>query len=182
MPTGRENTITQMRELVAQNYNHPSIVVWGLSNEIGIGGSDEDLLENHRILNDMCHEMDKTRLTTIAAVSMCKMPHPIKGVSENPPLKERDCRGFLLTETAHAMLDSTNSFNLEYLLTAYQNFPNKETFFLKNGFFNKLAGGTGLKNAMVAGKSAEEIRASWQPALEQFKAIRAQYLLYQDFE
>ena len=76
MPTGRENTITQMRELVAQNYNHPSIVVWGLSNEIGIGGSDEDLLENHRILNDMCHEMDKTRLTTIAAVSMCKMTDP----------------------------------------------------------------------------------------------------------
>ena len=76
MPTGRENTITQMRELVAQNYNHPSIVVWGLSNEIGIGGSDDDLLENHRILNDMCHEMDKTRLTTIAAVSMCKIDDP----------------------------------------------------------------------------------------------------------
>ncbi len=76
MPTGRENTISQMKELITQNYNHPSIVVWGLSNEIGIGGSDEDLLENHRILNDMCHEMDKTRLTTIAAVSMCKMDDP----------------------------------------------------------------------------------------------------------
>ncbi len=76
MPTGRENTISQMKELVTQNYNHPSIVVWGLSNEIGIGGSNEDLLENHRILNDMCHEMDKTRLTTIAAVSMCKIDDP----------------------------------------------------------------------------------------------------------
>ena len=76
MPTGRENTISQMTELVAQNYNHPSIVVWGLSNEISIGGSSEDLLENHRILNDLCHEMDKTRLTTIAAVSMCKLDDP----------------------------------------------------------------------------------------------------------
>ncbi len=76
MPTGRKNTISQMKELIVQNYNHPSIVVWGLSNEIGIGGSDEDLLENHRILNDMCHEMDKTRLTTIAAVSMCKIDDP----------------------------------------------------------------------------------------------------------
>ncbi len=76
MPTGRENTISQMKELISQNYNHPSIVVWGLSNEIGIGGSDEDLLENHRILNDLCHEMDKTRLTTIAAVSMCKIDDP----------------------------------------------------------------------------------------------------------
>ncbi|MBQ9162617.1 MAG: glycoside hydrolase family 2 protein [Clostridia bacterium] len=76
LPGGRENTVSQMKELVAQNYNHPSIVVWGLSNEISIGGSDDDLLENHRILNDLCHEMDKTRLTTIAAVSMCKMDDP----------------------------------------------------------------------------------------------------------
>ena len=76
MPTGRENTVSQMKELVIQNYNHPSIVVWGLSNEISIGGSDEDLMENHRILNDLCHELDKTRLTTIAAVSMCKMEDP----------------------------------------------------------------------------------------------------------
>ncbi len=76
MPTGRENTVSQMTELVSQNYNHPSIVVWGLSNEISIGGSGEDLLENHRILNDLVHKMDKTRLTTIAAVSMCKMDDP----------------------------------------------------------------------------------------------------------
>ncbi|MBR5192207.1 MAG: glycoside hydrolase family 2 protein [Clostridia bacterium] len=76
MPTGRENTISQMKELIVQNYNHPSIVVWGLSNEISIAGSSEDLLENHNILNDLCHEMDKTRKTTIAAVSMCKMTDP----------------------------------------------------------------------------------------------------------
>ncbi len=76
MPGGRENTISQMKELIAQNYNHPSIIVWGLSNEISIGGSDDDLLENHRILNDLAHEMDSTRLTTIAAVSMCKMDDP----------------------------------------------------------------------------------------------------------
>ena len=76
MPNGRENTVSQMKELISQNYNHPSIVVWGLSNEISIGGSDEDLLENHRILNDLVHDMDKTRLTTIAAVSMCKMDDP----------------------------------------------------------------------------------------------------------
>jgi len=76
MPGGRENTISQMKELITQNYNHASICVWGLSNEISIGGSTEDLLENHRILNDLVHEMDKTRLTTIAAVSMCKMDDP----------------------------------------------------------------------------------------------------------
>ncbi len=77
MPTGRENTISQMKELVVQNYNHPSIVVWGLSNEITMDGSStDDLLENHRILNDMVHDMDKTRKTTIAVVSMCPMDDP----------------------------------------------------------------------------------------------------------
>ena len=76
MPTGRENTVSQMKELIVQNYNHPSIVVWGLSNEISMNGSDEDLVENHVILNDLCHEMDKTRLTTIAVVSMCSMDDP----------------------------------------------------------------------------------------------------------
>ncbi len=65
-----------MKELILQNYNHPSIVVWGLSNEISMAGSDEDLLENHKILNDMIHEMDKTRKTTIAVVSMCDIHDP----------------------------------------------------------------------------------------------------------
>ena len=77
MPGGRENTVSQMKELVVQNYNHPSIVVWGLSNEITMAGkSSDDLLENHRILNDMVHEMDSTRLTTIAVVSMCSIDDP----------------------------------------------------------------------------------------------------------
>ena len=82
MPTARENTISQMKELVTQNYNHASIVVWGLSNEISIAGSTPDLLENHRILNDMVHEMDKTRLTTIAAVSMAKIDDPYIHISD----------------------------------------------------------------------------------------------------
>ncbi len=77
MPGGRENTISQMTELIVQNYNHPSIVVWGLSNEITMAGAkDPDLLENHHILNDMVHKMDKTRLTTMAAVSMCSIDEP----------------------------------------------------------------------------------------------------------
>ena len=76
MPSGRENTISQMKELVTQNYNHPCIVVWGLSNEITMNGSDEDLIENHKLLNDLVHEMDKTRLTTMACVSMCDMNDP----------------------------------------------------------------------------------------------------------
>jgi len=73
MTDGRENTISQMKELIVQNYNHPSIVVWGLSNEITMSGEDEDLLENHRILNKLCHDWDETRKTVVACVSMCSM-------------------------------------------------------------------------------------------------------------
>ena len=74
MPNGRENTISQMRELITQNYNHPCIVVWGLSNEITMNGEgDPDLIENHKILNDLCHKLDPTRLTTVAVVSACSM-------------------------------------------------------------------------------------------------------------
>ncbi len=74
MPGGRENTISQMKELIIQNYNHPSIVVWGISNEITLGGQDDsDLIGNHRILNTLIHDMDKTRLTTMAVLSMCPM-------------------------------------------------------------------------------------------------------------
>ncbi len=83
MPTARENTISQMKELITQNYNHPCIVVWGLSNEISMkGDKDPDLLENHHILNDMVHEMDKTRLTTIASVSPCSIDSPYIHISD----------------------------------------------------------------------------------------------------
>jgi len=69
---GRENTIQQMKELIVQNYNHPSIVVWGLSNEITMKSADDpDLIDNHRELNELCHAMDPTRKTVVAAVSMC---------------------------------------------------------------------------------------------------------------
>ena len=79
LPKGRENTIQQMKELIIQNYNHPSIVVWGLSNEINaVEGTPDDLdiQDNHKVLNDLVHEMDKTRLTTMACVSTCSPDHP----------------------------------------------------------------------------------------------------------
>ena len=72
MPNGRDNTISQMKELIVQNYNHPSIVTWGLSNEITISTKDKaDMLDNHRVLNDLCHSMDASRPTTLACYAMC---------------------------------------------------------------------------------------------------------------
>ena len=78
MPNGRENTLSQMRELITQCYNHPCIAVWGLSNEITAASPvNEDLLENHRELNDLCHRMDPTRLTTMADVFMLEIDSPM---------------------------------------------------------------------------------------------------------
>lgn len=77
MPLGRENTITQMTELVKQNWNHASIVCWGISNEITIGGESEDLLGNHRALNALCHALDPSRPTAMACLSMLETDSPL---------------------------------------------------------------------------------------------------------
>ena len=67
------NTISQMTELVAQNYNHPAICFWGISNEILIGEDREDLRQNLRDLHELAKSMDPSRLTTMAQVSMTPM-------------------------------------------------------------------------------------------------------------
>ena len=67
------NTISQMTELVAQNYNHPAIMFWGISNEILIGADREDLRQNLRDLHELAKSMDPSRLTTMAQVSMTPM-------------------------------------------------------------------------------------------------------------
>ncbi len=72
MEAGRENTVSQMKELIVQNYNHPSICVWGISNEITISTKNKkDMLDNHRMLNDLVHRLDPTRLTTLACYAVC---------------------------------------------------------------------------------------------------------------
>lgn len=83
MPDGRENTKTQMTELVCQNYNHPCIVTWGLSNEITMNGdSDPTLIENHKMLNDLVHSLDKTRPTTMAVLTMCSPDKELVHISD----------------------------------------------------------------------------------------------------
>ena len=83
MPNGRANTISQMQELIEQNYNHACIVCWGVSNEITISTKDKrDMLDNHRVLNDLCHEMDDTRLTTLACYAMCGPFNPVAHITD----------------------------------------------------------------------------------------------------
>ena len=88
MPTGRENTISQMKELITQNYNHPSIICWAISNEISLQGVTDDLVENHKILNDIIHEMDPTRVSAMANLFMLD--------TNSPLVKLPDIRGYNL--------------------------------------------------------------------------------------
>lgn len=74
---GRENAISQMKELITQNYNHASIFCWGLSNEITIAGENEATMSLHVELNDLCHAMDTVRPTTIANVTMLEPSAPL---------------------------------------------------------------------------------------------------------
>ena len=83
MPNGRENTVSQMQELIVQNYNHPCIVTWGLSNEITISTKKtRDMLDNHRMLNDLVHEMDPTRPTVLACYAVCGPFNKVAHISD----------------------------------------------------------------------------------------------------
>lgn len=82
MPAGRENTVSQMKELIVQNYNHPSVICWALSNEISVAGVTEDLLENHRILNDLAHRMDPSRCTAMADAFMLETDSPLNEIPD----------------------------------------------------------------------------------------------------
>ena len=123
MANGRENTLSQMRELITQCYNHPSIAVWGLSNEITAASAvNDDLLENHRLLNELCHRMDQTRLTTMADVFMLEIDSPIL---EIPDINSYNLYfGWYLGE-----LSQTDEFFDEY----HEKYPNRVIGFSEYG-------------------------------------------------
>ena len=81
-PAAHDNCVQQMTELIVQNYNHPSICFWGISNEILIGGISDKLVENHHALNKLVKELDPTRLTTIAHVSMTPTDGPMHKITD----------------------------------------------------------------------------------------------------
>ncbi len=81
-PNAHEVAKNMLRELIIQNYNHPSICFWGISNEILIGGEREGVVENHRELNELAKSLDPTRLTTMAHVSFTEGDHPIHGITD----------------------------------------------------------------------------------------------------
>lgn len=107
-------------------------------------------------------------------------PRPMPG-AKYPKLDGELCYGEDLTTIP---LDSIihEGLNLKYFLKAYKEFPDKDAFFLKTNFFEKLAGGDALRSQIISGKTEEEIKATWEEGLLEYKEIRRRYLLYPDFE
>ncbi|HMJ45800.1 MAG TPA: DUF1343 domain-containing protein [Ferruginibacter sp.] len=110
------------------------------------------------------------------------MPKPNAG-AKNSKCFFQQCYGWNLSGNDEEVLKKVNGrVQLKYLLDAYSLFPGKDTFFLKNNFFNKLAGNDILMQQVKSGVPENEIRKSWEPGLASFKIIRKKYLLYKDFE
>lgn len=99
----------------------------------------------------------------------------------NPPWKDKMCFGLDLRSVDLVDLRKTKKIQLKYLFDAFQKFPNKDSFFLKNLFFDKLAGTKNLRLNLIAGLTESEIRKSWQPGIKNFMNKRKKYLLYKDF-
>lgn len=108
-------------------------------------------------------------------------PRSMPGAT-NPKLKDQLCYGWDVSGSPEEVLKKTGAkIQLKYIIEAYKLFPNKDSFFRSNSSFNRLAGNNVLMNQIKNGTSEEEIRKSWQPALNEFKQRRKKYLLYEDF-
>jgi uncharacterized protein YbbC (DUF1343 family) len=108
------------------------------------------------------------------------VPRSVEG-AKNPPLLNRTCYGYDLSRI-NVLKETGDRLCLKWLIHAYQLYPDKENFFMgAANFFNKLAGNDLLKQQLIEGKTEEEIRRSWEPALGDFLKTRKKYLLYPDF-
>jgi len=103
-------------------------------------------------------------------------PVSTPGMSEDPPQKNKDCYGINLQDYDTNKIHFNGTINLTWLIELYKAFPDKEHFF--NAYFTKLAGTEQLRKQIEAGKTEQQIRASWEPALSSYKAMRKKYLLY----
>jgi len=108
------------------------------------------------------------------------IPVEKRGASLNPPYKGKPVYGIELRDYSVNYFLDRREIILDWLIYSYNNYPEKDKFF--NNFFNLLAGTSVLRQQIENGLTPSEIRATWQPALEQFKLLRKKYLLYPDFE
>lgn len=103
-------------------------------------------------------------------------PKPNFG-AKNPFLNGKLCYGENLSEYP----ENLTRLNLEWLIKAYKSYQNpSQNFFLKNLFFDRLAGSDTLRKQIIEGKTEAEIRKSWEKELQNFEKIRSKYIIYED--
>ena len=110
-------------------------------------------------------------------------PVSIKGMAETPLHMNKECFGLDLRKVDIAELKKKNRIQIEWLIELYNKFPAKEQFFDRSqsnqiGDINKLIGNDVFRKQVAEGKSVEEIYASWEPGLSEYKTMRKKYLLY----
>lgn len=96
----------------------------------------------------------------------------------NPKHLGKSCNGYDLRNLANKPDKKLARVNLSWVLEAYQDIEESDFF---NAYFEKLAGNSNLRQQIIEGETEENIRASWQSRLEQFRKIRSKYLIYPDF-
>lgn len=106
-------------------------------------------------------------------------PQPLPGAKQ-PPQEGFECRGFDLSILSPDSLHQAARIDLNYIIDFYHQFPDTDAFFLRNRYFDRLAGGPALREQIAAGLPADSIRATWQEGLNAFKAQRKPYLLYKE--
>ncbi len=103
-------------------------------------------------------------------------PVSMDGMSKNPPLENQLCYGIDFRKMNIEHIRKEKQLDIQLLMDIYRQFPDKEHFF--TSFFNKLAGNQLLMQQIKDGASEADIRASWQPALDDYQTKRKKYLLY----
>lgn len=103
-------------------------------------------------------------------------PRSVPG-AKNPPLLNKKCFGVDLRNVPHEEIRE-KGFDLSYIIDAYHNLNIGEKFF--TSFFEKLVGVDYIREEIMAGKSADAIKAKWADDVEQFKQQRVPYLLYEE--
>jgi uncharacterized protein YbbC (DUF1343 family) len=102
-------------------------------------------------------------------------PKPIEGVTVNPPHKNTECNGILLSGYVDE-IKASKKINLSLLINMYNDLNIGEKFF--NNYFDKLAGTDVLRKQIIDGKTEDEIRETWKSDIEKYKVVRKKYLIY----
>jgi uncharacterized protein YbbC (DUF1343 family) len=102
-------------------------------------------------------------------------PESVPGATK-PVYLGTTCYGTDLRKSIENKVVPSPKVNLEWIISAYNDYPAKEKFFTR--YFDVLAAGPTLREQIIKGMSSDEIRATWKEGLTKWGKLREKYLLY----